>query len=67
MPNWHTVMPEGVVIALKREGMADRRCALTKFASMNGYEKRNVNKYLHSGPVTAQGLHDREPWGRRYR
>lgn len=61
MPNWHTVMPEGVEIALKREGMGDRYCALTKFASMNDYEKRKVNGVLHPRPITAQGLRDREP------
>jgi hypothetical protein len=54
-------MPEGVEIALKREGMGDRYCALTKFASMNDYEKRKVNGVLHPRPITAQGLRDREP------
>jgi hypothetical protein len=29
-------MPEGVEIALNREEMGDRHCALTKFATMKG-------------------------------
>jgi hypothetical protein len=37
MPNWHRATPEGVEIALKREGLGDRYYALTKFVTMNGY------------------------------
>ena len=54
-------MPEEVEMALKRKMMDDRHSALTKFKTMNGYEKRKVSDNSHSRTSTAQVLLDRKP------
>jgi len=62
VPKRYSPVSGEVKVTFKREGDDDRNCALTKVATMNGYEV-DVNNGLCFEPGTALGLHDRGPLG----